>query len=714
MNKGICISIICALVMAANGADLGTINVESSTITDLGTDAKTEVSTVNIIDEKIITDVNAKNINQLLNTIPGVTADVRSDIVEIHIRGVNQQEFMGENTGVTVVIDGIPVMQDGGKVRGLNVENIESIKVIKGSAGYLYGENATAGAIIITTKKPKSGSGGEVSVEGGSYKYKNIKAKAYKTTDKYAIDLMAGYKYEDGYWDQTQNDKITATGKFSYFIDDMSDVVLGIDITKQYQETTRGSVTGVTEAQTNPTGAGDGDWAWSKDYNMDIYKYNLSYNKDFEDDGNLKITTYYYKDLYNYISSPRDTTGDGNDDAYTRDNDKDIEQYGIKTEYRNSFNSLAYMIGLDLGNKEEKSYRETTTTYSSYSWWTKTTETYYKGESSDDISTERNYALYGELKYEINKKLTTVFNVRYDYSKYEQKSLDHEFDGTVWSNTTTYDDDMYRNITYRAGLTYEVNPTAILYANISTGFRNPSVSQDDDNPDVDTQTSITYESGLRGKIPYGLSYDASIFQIDTKDIIGKIGGTYYWDSDYYDNVGDSRSRGFELSLKSDRNKKVAFNLAYTYLDAYYTSHKPFFVSGVDNDGDGNDDSFDIVGNQLPRTPHHKINLMTYFKPAPKWEIIPSYYWQSSYYADETNFVKMPSYGYANLKVTYKRKVKKGDLEVFARVDNLFDKQYYRTVYLYSDKSGDGQLDAEDASITVDPGRVFYAGFKYKF
>ncbi len=60
MNKKLYISLICALAISANAVDLDTIKVESSTIEDLSVDKKTEASTVNIIDEKVIEQINPK------------------------------------------------------------------------------------------------------------------------------------------------------------------------------------------------------------------------------------------------------------------------------------------------------------------------------------------------------------------------------------------------------------------------------------------------------------------------------------------------------------------------------------------------------------------------------------------------------------------------------------------------------------------------------
>ncbi len=724
MSKKVYLSIFCALLMSANAADLGTVNVESSTISDLATDKKTEVSTVNTIDEKKIEIVDPKNIGEVLNTIPGITADVRSgETVEIHMRGVGQQEFMWEDTGVAVVIDGVPVLQNGGKVK-LNLDDIESIKVIKGGASYLYGRNALAGAIMITTKKAKNRNENSVKYEYGSENYNDLVASLIRGTDKYSFILNANYRYTDGYWDMSQLEDKSANGKFQYYLDDMSDITVGANIERKYEESSRGSVTGVSAAQTNPTGANDGDLPWNSDYYSDIDKYFVTYNRDFENGNNLRINTYYYQDLYNFLSSPQDLNGDGNDDGYTSDNDENIKQYGVKSEYRGEKNNLAYMFGLDLGQRDLDDSWIKTETYTSRGRW------YYKGESSESDTSEKNSALYAEAKYKVNEKFTAVFNARADYTTFDYDVFAHDYNGTTWSDSSISRTTNFSNFSYRVGGTYELNEKNTLYTNFSTGFRNPRVYElyahdfDPDrytknNTEIDTETTFNIEAGVRGsKIVSNtkLSYDLSIYQIDTKDIIGKIGGTYYSGGTnvYFDNIGDARSRGVEFSLKSDKRKKLAFELAYTYLDAFYTSHKPFTVDLAPIYRSTGDKTYDIDGNQLPRTPHHKINIMTYLKIAPKWMVVPSYYWQSSYYADETNFVKMPSYGVANLLVKYNTKVKGGDLELFARVDNLFDKQYYRTVYLFSDRSGDGTLDAEDASITVDPGRVFYVGFKYKF
>ncbi|PIV30573.1 MAG: TonB-dependent receptor, partial [Zetaproteobacteria bacterium CG02_land_8_20_14_3_00_50_9] len=84
---------------------------------------------------------------------------------------------------MAVVIDGVPVFERTGSVN-INMDDIESIKVIKGGASYLFGEDALAGAVIITTKRGAKMAGGSISTEAGSFGYKRGMARAGFANDK--------------------------------------------------------------------------------------------------------------------------------------------------------------------------------------------------------------------------------------------------------------------------------------------------------------------------------------------------------------------------------------------------------------------------------------------------------------------------------------------------------------------------------------------------
>lgn len=94
--------------------------------------------------------------NSLAGRLPGLvvvqtSGEPGQDGARISIRGTNT---LG-NSSPLVVIDGIPD-RDGGLGR-LNPRDIESISVLKDASAAIYGARAANGAIIVTTKRGKTG-----------------------------------------------------------------------------------------------------------------------------------------------------------------------------------------------------------------------------------------------------------------------------------------------------------------------------------------------------------------------------------------------------------------------------------------------------------------------------------------------------------------------------------------------------------------------------
>ncbi|MET0050550.1 MAG: TonB-dependent receptor plug domain-containing protein, partial [Candidatus Thiodiazotropha sp.] len=409
-----------------------TIRVDSSTITDI-TPSAHEVSTINYIDAQQVEEINPRQINELLQTIPGITSDVRpGEVVEIHMRGIGQQEFMWEDTGVAIIIDGVPIWQNGGKFR-LNMSDIKSIKVIKGAASYLYGNTALAGAVIITTTRPLAEDSYRVSVEAGSHQYKDINARMQKGTQKYAFNLGANYRDTDGYWIDSALWSKSVGGKFSYYLNDNSDLTAGVDITRKYEQKQRGSTKGVTEAEENPRGTGRD--SFQKENYVDLDKYYLTYSNDFDGSSNLMVNVYDYLDDYDFISSPQDTDGDGENDTYTNHSLENIEQNGLKLEYRADLDRVGYLLGFEHARRDYEDKSKRLADYSSTSRGQ--TTYYYEGEGSKSQDDQTKNALYGELKVGLTSRFTTTLNMRYDNQNDEYDIQSRDYDGTIWSSTET-------------------------------------------------------------------------------------------------------------------------------------------------------------------------------------------------------------------------------------------------------------------------------------
>lgn len=133
-------------------------SLEEVVVVGYGTQKKTTVTgaVVAVQGEKLIQSPAVDLSNSLAGRLPGLvvintTGEPGQDGATVNIRGVNT---LG-NSSPLIVIDGIPD-RDGGLGR-LAPRDIESISVLKDASAAIYGARAANGAIIITTKRGKSG-----------------------------------------------------------------------------------------------------------------------------------------------------------------------------------------------------------------------------------------------------------------------------------------------------------------------------------------------------------------------------------------------------------------------------------------------------------------------------------------------------------------------------------------------------------------------------
>ncbi len=746
MNKKICISLVCALALNTTliaSEDLGTISVESTTIDDRFDAKKMEVSNTTTVSGTDIEEYHSVNIAEILNNIPGLTVrQNEGDSNKIHIRGVAGEVYMGEKPGVAIVIDGVPVQERAGSVN-IDSDNIESIKILKGGASYLYGNDALAGAVIITTKRPKGKKEGMASLERGSYGYEKSLARYNTSTENYAVQLQGSYKASDGYWDSSDYWAKSFNGKFQYYIDDSSDITFGADKSTRY-ENESGSLTavdgnGVNQIETNPTSIGE--VSYSAEYDIELDKYFLTYAKDFDNDSNLMTQIYKYEDSTNNKSSRYDTDDDSIGDDHKYNSYKNTLQQGIKSEYRMDGDILASMIGIDIAGNESESLTTYRVDYLEESY--RGDVQHYIGEVTADTSSNEDInALYGEIKYQLSDKLTTSANLRID-------KIDYDF--TDNEDDENWDTD-FSETSYKIGATYKLKENSIIYANTSTGFRVPTISQlyagdfagwgetNINNLDIDTEKTYNYELGYRGKTS-DLTYDTAIYQLNRDDVIGKSTGNYSSPEgleSQYENMADIENKGLELSINSDQKKTFSYGINYTYLNSKYTRYNEYnlvlneagenHIDEYDRDGEvitNRDGSaivdqdyiagtYELSGNTVPRTSKHTINIEGNYKATDNLLVTAEIDYRSSQYADELNRIKVDGYSIVNLRTKYNTKFSGYPVEFFAQINNLFDEQYYMMPRVTGDRNDDGVYDEGDMGLTVNPGRVYLAGLNMKF
>jgi iron complex outermembrane recepter protein len=115
------------------------------------------------------------------------------------IRGLTQ--VRNGEAPVAFVIDGVE--QVSNKQFTGELFDLESIQVLKGPQGALYGRNATGGAIVVTTKQPTNEFEGYVKAgagRGSEYSMQGVVSGPI-VPDKLLFRLAGGYVDRDGYFD---------------------------------------------------------------------------------------------------------------------------------------------------------------------------------------------------------------------------------------------------------------------------------------------------------------------------------------------------------------------------------------------------------------------------------------------------------------------------------------------------------------------------------
>jgi iron complex outermembrane recepter protein len=165
----------------------------------------------------------------------------------------------------------------------IDLDNIESIKVIKGGASYLFGDDALSGAVIITTKKGAKYHHNFAAVERGSFGYQKLLARTGYANDDISFHLQASERKAEGYHEDSDYSAQYLNGKIQYYIDDTSDLTFGLEASKRKKDS-HGTVGGETEAQINPESVFTGDMEsrdYTRKFDVDLLKLFLTYSKDF-------------------------------------------------------------------------------------------------------------------------------------------------------------------------------------------------------------------------------------------------------------------------------------------------------------------------------------------------------------------------------------------------------------------------------------------------
>lgn len=182
---------------AAETADIGEIVVTARRFDEKLQDVPAVVS---VLTAEAIENTGARVAADFVQLTPGVTivtGNVEASDTQINIRGLNGARDAESN--VALVVDGI--LKSNTSALNQDQGSVQQIEVLKGPQGAIYGRNAAAGAIVISTKKPGDELEGSARVSYGNNE--TIEAAALLSgpiNDKVGFVVNGDYSRSDGFF----------------------------------------------------------------------------------------------------------------------------------------------------------------------------------------------------------------------------------------------------------------------------------------------------------------------------------------------------------------------------------------------------------------------------------------------------------------------------------------------------------------------------------
>ena len=618
-----------------------------------------------------------------------------------NIRGVGSfLSISGDDTSVPVFIDGVPL-----PVRAQDREffDVERIEVLRGPQNTLFGRNAQAGAINVTTADPTFEPLFEFGTEIGNLRYRRVTALASgPLSDTLAARVSGQFETRDGdvaditlEEDVRAQDVVTVNGKLLWIPTDNTDLTLAVRYGDYDDE-----VTGVLfEDPEFPRQAVD----ISQSGDLETVGAGLTLTHDF---GNVALTSVTGLQYYSNDQQLDNTDGlifealTGLPPEFFDDPSVDFriiseENVQVSQEVRldgELDSGLRWLAGFsffraDLDN--EVTFNSTGFIFGDF--------------EEEIISTS--YSAFGEVTIPVTDRLRAIAGFRFtrEIRDFEGRFTDRS--GTAAIPFTSQSDSRFFNLaTGRAALSYDFLPELTGFASVSRGakaggFQLLDVDSAFGAPtnDFDPAFTWSYEVGLRGTVWDGrLDLSASAFFNDTTDENVQVFDVVSLQF-VLENV-DVQTYGFELESTARPIDGLSLSVGLGLLQSEITEA---------------DDPTITSGNEAPFAPAVTFNAAAQYEHpldalGQDGDVfgLVEYQYVGSRTIDPQNTFDLDSFDLVNLRFGWDS----DSLSVYGFVDNLFDETYAETAFAF----GTSPTGATVSGSTPGLPRRFGAGLRLRF
>ncbi|WP_372749382.1 TonB-dependent receptor [Litorivivens sp.] len=150
-------------------------------------------------------DAGIDNVQDLSKSVPSLQIN-KGQGNQIYIRGIGERTgFVRVDPTVGVYLDGLFLPRADGQL--LDTVDVDSLQVLRGPQGTLFGKNTTGGALVLTLAKPHEEFEGYVEAGLGSYDTRKLRAGVnLPVTDRFFTRVAFNAVYNEGYMKDVGDD----------------------------------------------------------------------------------------------------------------------------------------------------------------------------------------------------------------------------------------------------------------------------------------------------------------------------------------------------------------------------------------------------------------------------------------------------------------------------------------------------------------------------
>ncbi|MDV8152646.1 TonB-dependent receptor [Acinetobacter pittii] len=609
------------------------------------------------------------NLTEVVKGVPSLQIRNRENYaqdLQLSMRGFGARSTFGVR-GIRLYVDGIPAtMPDGqGQTSNIDLSSLDHVEVLTGPFSSLYG-NSSGGTILTSTKEGQGKDSIELSYSGGSHDKSRaglVLQGGAKGANEPSYIISSSYFDTDGYREHSGAEKVLNNAKLSWNLDDGSKINWVTNYVKIHADDPQG----LTRDQWNANPKQQVPFLKQFNVRKDIEQTQtgVTWSKPINDKNELYTMAYLgNRQVTQYQSIPK-STQDASINHAGGVIDFERDYYGADFRWTGKEllpnTTLSVGVALDAMDEDRKGFENFNLVNGQPSYGVK------GNLRRDEDNTLWNIDPYLQASWQFLPAWRLDTGVR--YSNVHYKSKDNYLSNGDDSGKTDYS-----KVLSSAALSWQILPELMAYVSYAKGFETPTFTEMAYRPDGESgfnfdltaSTSDTYETGLKSQNQFG-DFTLAVFQTKTKDDIVSAGNSNGRST--FRNADKTLREGVEFAWNKKLWRDLTATASYTYLDATFDADIPALGSIAQIPS----------GNAIPGIAKNQAYASLAWQPSHGLYGGVDVQYMDKVYVNDTNSDAAPSYSVTSANVGYAWVMGDWKVNSFARVDNLFDKNYAGSV-----------------------------------